>query len=171
MTLEAFLPYIYGFVLALPFLVLIRQFVYRFLSLKEQELKILTKKSNSDNSFRYQAYERMTLFLERIKPSNLVTKFNENISIDQYCFLLEKNISEEFEYNASQQLYIDNDTWQNLITTKNDILSLLSMTKEKMSKEASVQEFKTLFLMNYLSGKDFIMEMINDLRKDVSKIN
>ena len=131
----------------------------------------MTKISYSDNSFRYQAYERMTLFLERIKPSNLVTKFNENISIDQYCFLLEKNISEEFEYNASQQLYIDNDTWQNLITTKNDILSLLSMTKEKMSKEASVQEFKTLFLMNYLSGKDFIMEMINDLRKDVSKIN
>jgi antirestriction protein len=39
-------------------------------------------------------------------------------------------------------------------------------TYESLSNTASLQDFKTIFLMNYVNGEDFIANTIEDLRKD-----
>jgi hypothetical protein len=44
----------------------------------------------SNGEVKMHAYERMTLFLERIKPSNLVSKFDKELEIHEFIFLLEK---------------------------------------------------------------------------------
>ncbi|MGS0747682.1 DUF7935 family protein [Halpernia sp. GG3] len=69
MNFESYYPYAFALVIAIPFLVFARQFVFKFIELKNKEIQILSLKSNSENKL--QAYERMTLFLERLKPSNL----------------------------------------------------------------------------------------------------
>ena len=99
-----YLPYAVAVIIALPFLVFAKQFVNSFVRLKKQEINFLASKSN--NEIKLQALERMTLFLERLKPSNLVMKFDRDLQPHEFVFLTEKNISEEFEYNSSQQLYI-----------------------------------------------------------------
>jgi hypothetical protein len=158
------IPYAFALLIALPFFVLLRQFVHRYISLKEKELKLISIKANSD--VKMQAYERMTLFLERLKPSSLVEKFNKELAIHEYIFLLEKSISEEFDYNSSQQLYISKNSWQNIVTCKNNILNSIRKTYEDMSNSATLQDFKTIFLMNYMNGDDYISQTIEDLRKD-----
>jgi hypothetical protein len=65
-----YLPYAFAVMIALPFLVFARKFVYDFLKLKKQEINFLAAKNNS--AIKVQALERMPLFLERLKPSNLV---------------------------------------------------------------------------------------------------
>lgn len=158
------IPYAFALLIALPFFVLLRQFVHRYISLKEKELKLISIKANGD--VKMQAYERMTLFLERLKPSSLVEKFNKELAIHEYIFLLEKSISEEFDYNSSQQLYISKNSWQNIVTCKNNILNSIRKTYEDMSNSATLQDFKTIFLMNYMNGDDYISQTIEDLRKD-----
>ena len=169
MDFENLMPYAFALLIALPIIVLLRQFVYNYFSLKNKELKLLAIKSNGE--VKMHAYERMTLFLERIKPSNLVSKFDKELEIHEFIFLLEKSIAEEFEYNSSQQLYISKNSWENIVTSKNNILQLIRKTYENLTSNATLKDFKTVFLMNYVNGGDYITETIEDLRKEALLLN
>ena len=163
-----YFPYAVAVIIALPFLVFAKQFVNSFIRLKKQEINFLATKTNSE--IKLQALERMTLFLERLKPSNLVMKFDKNLQPHEFVFLTEKNIIEEFEYNASQQLYISKSSWQDIITSKNNILQSLRKTYEDMNENSKLEDFKTVFLMSYLNSEDYISDTIENLRKELNKI-
>lgn len=162
---SGYLPYAFALIIAIPFLVLLRQFVFTYIRLKEQELKLLSVKSNSEN--KTQSYERMTLFLDRIKPSHLIQKFDKGLAVHEFIFLTEKSINEEFDYNSSQQLYITANSWKNIVDSKNAVISLLHKTYEAMGTNADLEEFKTVFLMAYMEGEDYISATIQDLRKEI----
>ncbi|KIC63046.1 DUF7935 family protein [Chryseobacterium taiwanense] len=162
---SGYLPYAFALIIAIPFLVLLRQFVFTYIRLKEQEIRLLTVKSNSEN--KTQAYERMTLFLERIKPSNLVQRFNKDLASHEFIFLTEKTINEEFEYNSSQQLYVTKNSWQNIVDSKNAVIDLLHKTYDGLNGNANLEEFKTIFIMNYMENEDYISTTIEDLRREI----
>ncbi|WP_426474255.1 hypothetical protein [Chryseobacterium balustinum] len=160
-----YLPYAAALVIAIPFLVLLRQFVYSYINLKNQEIKLLSVKSNSEN--KTHSYERMTLFLERIKPSNLILKFDKDLAAHEFVFLTEKTINEEFDYNASQQLYLTKNSWQNIVDSKNAIIDLLHKTYESLNNKPNLNEYKTVFIMNYMNDNDYIGATIEDLRREI----
>ncbi|MDF2832267.1 DUF7935 family protein [Chryseobacterium indoltheticum] len=160
-----YLPYAAALVIAIPFLVLLRQFVYSYINLKNQEIKLLSVKSNSEN--KTHSYERMTLFLERIKPSNLILKFDKELAAHEFVFLTEKTINEEFDYNASQQLYLTKNSWQNIVDSKNAIIDLLHKTYESLNNNPNLNEYKTVFIMNYMNDNDYIGATIEDLRREI----
>ncbi|CAM2990783.1 hypothetical protein DRF59_10740 [Chryseobacterium flavum] len=164
-SFSEYLPYAFALIVAIPFLVLLRQFVHSYITLKNQEIKLLSLKSNSEN--KTHSYERMTLFLDRIKPSNLVQKFDRELAVHEFIFLTEKTINEEFEYNSSQQLYISKNSWKNIVDSKNAIIELLHKTYEGLNGNADLNEFKTIFIMNYMEGNDYIAATIEDLRKEI----
>ena len=159
-----YLPYAFALIVAIPFLVLLRQFVYTYIKLKNQEIKLLSVKSNSEN--KTHSYERMTLFLERIKPSNLIQKFDKGLAVHEFIFLTERTINEEFEYNSSQQLYLTKNAWQNIVDSKNAVIDLLHKTYESLNNKPNLDEFKTVFIMNYMNGVDYIGATIEDLRRE-----
>lgn len=163
-----YLPYAVAVIIALPFLVFAKQFVNAFMRLKKQEINFIATKSNSE--IKFQALERMTLFLERLKPSNLVMKFDKNLQPHEFVFLTEKNINEEFEYNSSQQLYISKSSWQDIVTSKNNVLQLLRKTYEELNENSGLEDFKTVFLMSYVNSEDYISDTIENLRKELNKI-
>ena len=164
-----YFPYAFALLLALPFLIYMRQFVYTSIKLKKQQINLMTVKGQSEQ--RIHAYERITLFLERLKPANLVSKFDESLATHEYLFLLEKSINEEFDYNASQQLYLTKNSWSKVVNCKNNILHLLHKTYENLSNESTLQDFKTVFLMNYMNEQDYISATIEDLRKENLIVN
>ena len=68
---------------------------------------------------RLQAYERMTLFLERITPQQLFLRIPpHNFSKQEYEILLVNSIDEEFEHNLAQQIYLSGQLWQIIRTAK-----------------------------------------------------
>jgi len=160
-----YLPYAFALIVAIPFLVLLRQFVYTYINLKNQEIKLLSLKSNSEN--KTHSYERMTLFLERIKPSNLILKFDKDLAAHEFVFLTERTINEEFDYNSSQQLYVTKNSWQNIVDSKNAIIDLLHKTYESLNNQPNLDDFKTIFIMNYMNGDDYIGATIEDLRREI----
>lgn len=69
-----------------------------------------------------QAYERMTLFLERTNPAKLVLRvmpINQDAQV--YVNQLIQTIENEFEHNLTQQIYISDAAWQMICKTKNAI--------------------------------------------------
>ncbi|MEY8759999.1 hypothetical protein [Chryseobacterium tongliaoense] len=164
-SFSGYLPYAFALIIAIPFLVLLRQFVHTYIKLKNKEINLLSVKSNSEN--KTHSYERMTLFLERIKPSNLILKFDKNLAAHEFIFLTEKTINEEFEYNSSQQLYLTKNSWKNIVDSKNAVIDLLHTTYESFSNSPELDEFKTVFIMNYMNGEDYIAITIEDLRREI----
>lgn len=126
---------------------------------------MLTVKGNSEN--KSQSYERMALFLERIKPSNLVSNFDATLEKHEFLFLTEKSILEEFNYNTSQQIYITKNTWSSIVFSKDQVIKLLHETYNNIGENANLEEYKTLLLLNYLNGEDFISQTIDDLKREV----
>lgn len=75
---------------------------------------------------RLQAYERMTLFLERITPSKLLIRVAPNSSDkDSYETLLIAAIEQEFEHNLSQQIYMSDKCWSIITAAKNATIQLI----------------------------------------------
>lgn len=75
---------------------------------------------------RLQAYERMSLFLERIAPSKLLTRIHPTSSNkEDYENLLVATIEQEFEHNLSQQIYVTDQCWNIIIAAKNATIQLI----------------------------------------------
>lgn len=78
---------------------------------------------------RLQAYERMTLFLERIDPTKLLIRISP-ISTDKndYANFVIAQIEQEYEHNLSQQIYMSDDCWTIITTAKNSTIQMLRKT-------------------------------------------
>jgi hypothetical protein len=106
---------------------------------------LLQKESKPDTlSLRLQAYERMTLFLERINPSQLLVRITP-ISEDKtdYQNFVIAQIEQEYEHNLTQQIYISDECWSTITTSKNATIQmiLLAAKNEKISDAHQLREF------------------------------
>lgn len=102
-----------------------------FLKNDENKRRFLLKKENQKQALpiKLQAYERLSLFLERINPSKLlirVAPLNEN-KID-YQNLLIQHIEQEYEHNLTQQIYVSEECWNMIVTAKNTIIQNVRKT-------------------------------------------
>src|SRR5574339_841938 len=94
----------------------------RTFSQKEIELKRLEERGRSIETIlpnRLQAYERMTLFLERIAPQNLLIRLNtSNMPAREFHQLLLNEIRNEYNHNVSQQVYMSEEVWGQIKSAK-----------------------------------------------------
>ena len=59
-----------------------------------------------------QAYERLVILCERISLPNLISRTSmPSFSAKDMQVILSENIKQEFEYNASQQIYVSELAW------------------------------------------------------------
>lgn len=91
----------------------------RLLELKKEQLRELTP-------LKLQAYERLTLFLDRISPENLVVRLSRaGQSANQLRHELVQTIQSEYNHNISQQIYISNDAWQMIKAVKEQTIAVI----------------------------------------------
>jgi len=90
--------------------------------------RFLLMREGQKNSMplRLQAYERITLFLERIGLSNLLIRISP-ISTDKndYCNFVISHIEQEFEHNLAQQIYMTDECWTIIVTSKNATIQMI----------------------------------------------
>ncbi len=119
---------------------------------------------------RLQAYERMTLFLERITPSKLLIRVAPISSDkDQYESLLIKSIEQEFEHNLSQQIYITDKCWNIINASKNATIQLIRKASmlEKTDTANKLREVLLTEMMEKQAPSDAALSYI---KQEVSEI-
>jgi hypothetical protein len=87
---------------------------------------------------RLQAYERLSLFCERISIPNLVMRLRTQESSAQslrYALLIA--IQQEFEHNVSQQVYVSTELWQVIKLSKENMLGIVNEVAQSIAKEAN----------------------------------
>lgn len=103
--------------------------------------KWLLQKDNRKDilPLRLQAYERMTLFIERINPYQLLIRITP-ISEDknEYAKYVIEQIEQEFEHNLTQQIYISDQCWSIIKTAKNATIQMVLLaTKNEKTTDAN----------------------------------
>ncbi|GAB2635869.1 hypothetical protein GCM10027035_31800 [Emticicia sediminis] len=114
---------------------------------EQKELDIKAKTIEITIPIRLQAYERMTLFLERITPANLLIRLGSpDIQAIDYQRVLLQEIREEFNHNLAQQVYISHETWEKIRTAMNDVVALINTSASEISPDAtSINLSKKIF--------------------------
>jgi hypothetical protein len=88
---------------------------------------LLSKEVQKDAlPIRLQAFERMTLYLERINPAKLLIRITP-ISEDKndYENYVIAQIEQEFEHNLTQQIYMSDECWTIIVTAKNATIQMI----------------------------------------------
>lgn len=132
---------------------MLKSFFDQFEKQRKQEIRI--KYSEETLPLRLQAYERIIILLERIKPESMVIRLAQNnmTTIDLQRALLE-NIREEFEHNLSQQIYVSTEAWLLVIAARQSMIQLVSTTASEHDPNNSYIEYATDLLDNYASTSD-----------------
>jgi len=88
---------------------------------------LLHKDSQKDTlPVRLQAYERMSLFLERIAIPSLVVRVSpQSDDKNAYENLLIKSIETEFDHNLSQQIYMTDECWNVIKAAKSATIQMI----------------------------------------------
>ena len=116
----------------------------RYLIQKEAQKSIIP--------IRLQAYERLTLFLERIDPNKLLLRvkpFSDNLQ--EYETLLIQNIDNEHEHNLVQQIYITPDCWNLINAAKNATIQVIRQAS--MNEKVDDADKLRAFLLNHFMGE------------------
>ena len=119
---------------------------------------------------RLQAYERMTLFLERIKPENIFTRINlENLTLQEFQSIIITDIKTELNHNIAQQIYIESNTWDKIIlaanTTTSDVnMGIINHSSGFNSKEIAMQILKNQNLHSSVLINDALASLKSDIQ-------
>lgn len=103
---------------------------------------------------RLQAYERCVLFLERISPENLIPRC-EGSGKDLWFFhtQLQMEIRAEFEHNYSQQLYVSDPAWTELVDAKERVLALINQAAGELSPDSTGIDLGRKVLEKMINGQ------------------
>lgn len=83
------------------------------------------------------AYERLILFLERISPDHLVLRhIVQKESATELKHRLVKTIQDEYYHNITQQLYIRDDRWMELVHLKEEMIQLVERVYGSLNEDA-----------------------------------
>jgi hypothetical protein len=118
------------------------------------------------------AYERMALFLERMKPESLLMRQElKNVSSAQLQRGLNEQIRKEWEHNLSQQLYLSHDAWIMLYNAKENMIQLVNTSAMQMPPTAPALSLATAILETYKNfEKTPIDAAIDILKRDIANI-
>ena len=139
---------------------------------EEGRRRFLLHKEAQKNALplRLQAYERMTLFLERINLNKIVIRVTP-ISSDKndYENLVIQSIEQEFEHNLTQQIYMSEDTWNVIVTAKNTVIQIIR--KSNMSETVTnANKLREAILSDLLEKQSPTTIAIEILKKEVSEL-
>ncbi len=115
----------------------------RFYEMKKESAKALTP-------VKLTAYERLALFLERMKPESLLIRTQlPNMTVHELHIVLLNTIREEFEHNVTQQIYVGNDVWLLTRNAKDSLIQLINSIASDMPDDLPALELSKMVIERY----------------------
>tara|TARA_B100000902_G_C27188119_1_gene852466 strand:+ start:384 stop:905 length:522 start_codon:yes stop_codon:yes gene_type:complete len=128
--------------------------------------------SKNEIEIKLRAYERLTLFLERIEPVGMINRLElHNEKIDQVPLILIKNIVIEYEYNISQQIYVSDGLWKILELIKNKMINSISHCASSIAKNSNTDDLVKKLLEKSNENMLLIKRAQKILKEEISYIS
>jgi len=100
--------------------------------------EIILQNSRTITPVRLQAYERLTLFLERISMESLIMRTHkQGMDARKLHTALLTTIRSEYDHNLAQQIYISPQAWEVIKSARTNTIKLINTIVEKIPPTAS----------------------------------
>lgn len=119
---------------------------------------------------RLQAYERLSLYLDRIAPQSMAVREQISVSTAKELYLAMLNsVRMEFEHNVAMQIYITEASWKRVVRARDEVTKSLNEAIKGVAPDATALEFSAEFIEIGRNTCDFYVERAKEgLRKDVA---
>lgn len=158
-----------GMILYAMFLViksfLTKDFERRLIEMKVKNTEIILP-------IRLQAYERMSLFLERISLSHLIVRVNDpSYNVVQFQQVLLTEIRNEFQHNLSQQVYMSDQTWVLIKKSMEDIVSTINMAASVLPPDVrGIELARKVFEIQSDRNEEHTAPALKYLKDEIRKV-
>ena len=112
-----------------------------------QQMELVKGQKKASFPVRLQAYERLSLFCERIAiPSLLLRLRTDDSTNSSLCVAMLLAIQQEFEHNITQQLYVSEKLWEIVKMARDETVSVINGIYENVDPQGPGKELAgTLF--------------------------
>lgn len=147
--------------------------VKRFLisEIERKRMAIFQEGMGKTMMLQLQAYERLSIFVERIHPRSLISRlYQSNLTAQEFQYILLHHIQEEFEHNLSQQIYVSNEVWKTVTAVKEQEMAMVNSVGNSLNPQAPARELSDkimAYLQNSEASKpvEIALEIINNEAK------
>lgn len=166
LVLVAILPSIVVFLTAFY---LIKQFTGARMSERITELKKDDHKQVLP--LRLQAYERITLLLERIQPGPLVLRIHtSHMDARDLQQALVATIREEYEHNVTQQVYVSDRAWAKVKQAKEETIRLVNLSFDQVGDAHSATDlsrriFENVAHLSHTPSQEALVAIKEEIRR------
>jgi hypothetical protein len=149
---------------------MVRSFVQKDVSLKTLEVRGRAIETVLPN--RLVAYERMTLFLERMSPQNLLVRLNSGtIPAREFHQLLLAEVRNEYNHNVTQQIYMSEEVWELIRNAKEDLIVTINDAASEMGDDStSLDLAKKIVEKSLAKPIDPLGHALSELKREIQKI-
>lgn len=110
----------------------------------QHRIKLLEYRQNQQQTalpLRFQAYERLSLFCERISlPGLLLRLRQEGMTAAELQMALLLGIQHEYEHNITQQVYVSDQLWQIIKIARDEAVNIITLVAESVDPKADAKE-------------------------------
>lgn len=152
--MEAFLPYLASSLSAIIVGIIAFKFFKKHTENEEGRRRFLIHKEAQGKvlPLRLQAFERVTLLLERIDPNSLLLRIKPATNdLDRYESQLIASIEQEYEHNLTQQIYLSTESWSVVKTSKN--ATIQAIRQAAMNEKVDAADKLRETLLNHFMGE------------------
>lgn len=137
---------------------------------------VKSETSNETRSLQLQAYERLVLLAERIGLPSLVSRANQQFSgsAQEMRGLLLESIKQEYDYNATQQIYVSPVAWEALRNLKEQNMLIVNQVASTMPTDSSGFDLNKRLMEFAMTDKkgtmhQIVLEALNYEAKKIMK--
>jgi Na+/H+-translocating membrane pyrophosphatase len=110
--------------------------------IERKQLSIFAQNSDSAMKLRLQAYERLTIFVERMNAKSLISRYYvQQATAQDVQIAMVQGIRAEYEHNLSQQLYVSHEVWQTITTVMEQEITMINRIGASCEMGAGATEF------------------------------
>ena len=139
--------------------------------LEKQKLESESKRKREELfiPLKLQAYERLSLFLERINPPNLIPReLKPGMKAGELNAQLLTAVKDEFEHNMSQQIYLSDEAWILVKNAKEEILSLINRSAAAvLATDTGIKLAEVILSHTFEEGKNPVDLALAALKNDI----
>lgn len=105
---------------------------------QKRSFELSKERLNKLTPLKIQAYERLTIFLDRITPENLILRnTSKDLNATQFKHKMLLSVREEFNHNISQQLYISDQSWVMIKLAMEYVLNTVDACYKDMNENSN----------------------------------
>ena len=139
---------------------------------RRMDLELALRNNKQLLPSRIRGYERLLVFLERIRIENLISRcIKDNLTVGEFRIIMVQDVSREFDHNISQQLFVTIKSWNIIRNAKMNLISSINLMSQKFDSDASALVFSQFLLDAFENIDESLVDIAIRTLKDEFQTN